>query len=76
LELEQRRNDVRSFLEQHAETKTLLGQQLSAVLDLLAGSKTTEHLLSREKEEVADAGAAEGAGAARAAALRLDGLDR
>ena len=76
LELEQRRNDVRSFLEQHDEIKTLLGQQLSAVIDLLAGSKTTEHLLSREKEEEAEEGAGDGAEAARGAALRLDGLDR
>jgi hypothetical protein len=46
---------VRSFLEEHGEAKLLLDQQLSAVIDLLAGSKSTEHLLSRDKEEEADA---------------------
>ena len=72
-ELEQRRNDLRSFLEEasgglslslgvngrsgsadsaHGGRHLLRDQQLAAVIDLLAGTKSTQMLLLRDKEDV------------------------
>ena len=59
-ELEQLRNDVRTFLEDEGEAQKLADQQLTALVDLLAGSKATEHLLSREKEEAAEEAGVDG----------------
>jgi hypothetical protein len=69
-ELEQRRNDVRAFLEDAGEVRggggggggqssrgaALLNQQLSAIIDVLAGVKSTEQLLAAEQKALEGVG--------------------
>jgi hypothetical protein len=75
-ELEQRRNDVRAFLEDAGEVKggggggggqssrgnALLNQQLSAIIDVLAGVRSTEQLLAAEQKALEGVGVGGGGG--------------